>query len=39
LNDIIVGLVPVPATFKLPAVDDIADQIELVGFSGFEDFQ
>jgi len=31
LHDVIVGLWPIPAGAKLPAVDDIADQINNVG--------
>jgi membrane protein required for colicin V production len=30
LHDIIVCLVPVPASFELPSVDNVADQIKLV---------
>ena len=31
LNDVVVGLRPVPAGAQLPSVDDVADQIDGVG--------
>ncbi len=32
LHDVIMGLRPIPARFQPPAVDDIADKIDRIGF-------
>ena len=32
LHHVVVGLGPVPAALQLPAIDDVADQVEVIGF-------
>ena len=32
LYDIVVALLPIPVLAQLPAINDISDQIELIGF-------
>jgi len=32
LDDVVVRLMPVPAAFELPGVDDVADEIQVVRF-------
>ena len=39
LHDVVVGLRPVPAGFQLPAVDDIADQVNGIGFMKAEEIK
>lgn len=39
LHHVVVALVPVPATLQLPAVDDVAHQVERLGFGGTQKFQ
>ena len=39
LDDVVVRLVPVPAALQLPAVDDVADEVQVVGFGAAQEFE
>jgi hypothetical protein len=39
LHDVVVQLVPVPAPFQLPAVDDVADEVQVVGLGDAQELE
>jgi len=39
LDDVVVQLVPVPASLELPAIDDVAHEIEVVGLRVAEELE
>src|SRR5271169_1275005 len=39
LHDVVMRLVPIPAPLELPAVDDVAHQVEVVGLGAAEEIE